>query len=77
MFALCRWPQQAMRLSVLLRRERWQIDRAHGGRDLVSVWRGHVGARRNRRIQFSSSGGTAGCRLEPHQELIEEDLEQV
>ena len=53
-------------VPVLLRRKGWKIDRAHGGRDLVSVWRRNVRPGWDRCIQFSSlAAWTHACRAAP------------
>ena len=49
-YLFARWPGAGV--SVLLRREGRKIDRAHGGRDLVSVRRCDVGPGWDRSIQF-------------------------
>ena len=68
-----RWPGDG--LLVMLRREGWERDRAHGGRHLVFVCCCHVGPWRHRRVQFHI-WRHASTPLEPHQQLTEEDFEQ-
>ena len=61
-------------LPVLLRREGWKIDRAHGSRDLVSVRRGHVRVSAESARSVFISGVTGACRSNRTRSLTDEDL---